>query len=385
MKKILRFLCALTLVMSFAACTEKETENNDNKPDGDNNNYSTLLVGTWQVERMTVDGQNMTPPNMTLAFYNNGRGLMSDGGPDENNDFGWVINGNSIKISTHNHDFTFTIDYIDDSICDFHGDYIEFDGRDIRGDIRFHIVKSNGDNPGGDPNPGDLGIGTAELVESTESSITVRAHVTGSVDEYLGQFPNYTCGLIWCPASAGIPTMTSNNAVCNTDSYGNFEYTLNNLTARTAYNIIAWLKLTPDSEPILSYVRTYETAENGDSDTNWINIESVNVASSTSLSITVTGYFDDNPIGIGAVYNTTGNPTLSDQVYNAFEHLDTETGEIDETILGMDENPDGSRTVTVLLGGLQPGTTYYIRGFIQFGDGTPTIYTDEVSETTSQE
>ena len=76
------------------------------------------------------------------------------------------------------------------------------------------------------------------------------------------------------------------------------------------------------------------------------------------------------------MYNTTGNPTTGDQVYNAFDHINMETFEGDETFLGMIENSDNSRTVTVLISGLQRGITYYFRGYMQFADGTPTIYTD---------
>ncbi|MCR4659231.1 MAG: hypothetical protein K5650_02935 [Bacteroidales bacterium] len=382
MKNVIKMLCAAMLLMSFAACTEKENEN-DKPGGGDNNNYSTLLLGTWSVDQMSVNGENRTPQYMQLSFYEGGRGLMDDGDSSHHNDFTWVISGSRIDINTGNHQFSYTIDNLTATECSFHGNYIQLGEQEITGDIRFHLVKVNGDNPG-DPDPGDLGIGTPELAERSATSLRVTAHVTGSVSQYLGQFPNYTCGIIWCLASDSTPTMNSNMIVCNTDSDGNFEGTITGLTAGTSYNLAAWLKLTPDSEPIISDVRTYTTDnEGGDSDTNWINIDSISVINSTSVSVTVTGYFDDNPIGIGAVYNTTGSPTLSDQVYNAFEHLITETGQGDETILGMIENPDGSRIVTVMLGGLQPGTTYYFRGFIQFAGSTPTIYSNEASANTT--
>lgn len=384
MKKILKFMAAAMLMLSFAACTEK--------PEGptngdDSNHYSSLLIGTWRVDMMSINGQDMTPPDMQLSFYENGSGLMNDGDVTEHNDFTWVINGNVINVTTDHQQFSFTIDTMTATECAFHGSYIEFDGNDITGDIRFHMTKTDdgGDNPGGDPDPGDLGIGTPELSYSTENSITVHAHVTGSVDQYLWQFPDYTCGIAWCPAYDGTPTM-SNNVISADPGSDYFEISIGGLQAETQYNIVAWLKLTPDSEPIYSEVRTYSTDNaSGSGDTNWINVLSVVPANSTTLSVTIIAYFDGDPIGLGVVYNTTGNPTLSDNVYNGFEHVNMETGETDATIQRMQENPDGSRTVAALLNNVQPGTTYYVRGYMQFSDGTPTIYSNEEFTTTPNE
>ena len=75
MKKLMRLLCATMLLVSFAACTEKENLNNDT-PSGDDNNYSAMLLGRWQVLSMSVDGQDMTPEHMQLLFINGGSGLM---------------------------------------------------------------------------------------------------------------------------------------------------------------------------------------------------------------------------------------------------------------------------------------------------------------------
>lgn len=381
MKNIFRFMVVAVLFVLFAACTEKQVEPDDG---GNTNNNSTLLIGTWRVDLMSIDGQDMTPPNMQLSFYENGSGLMNDGGATEHNDFTWAINGNVIDITTNNHQFSFIIDNLTATECAFHGSYIEFDGNDINGDIRFHLTKTDGNNHGGgDPDPGDLGIGTPELWERTNTSLTVHAHITGSVSEYLGQFPNYSCGLIWCQASDGTPAMSSNIYQATGDD---IYYVIEDLTPGTEYNVAAWLKLTPESEPIISEVRTYSTDNaSGSGDTNWINLISVMASNSNTLTVTVTAYFDGGPTGVGVVYNTTGTPTVSDQVYNAFEHINMQTGETDATIQSMQENNDGSRTVAVLLNNVQPGTTYYVRGYLQFSSGIPTIYSNEESATTSNE
>ena len=385
MKKLMRLLCAAMLLVSFAACTEKENLNNDTPSGDDTNNYSAMLLGRWQVLSMTVDGQEMTPEHMQLLFINGGSGLMDDGDPTHHNDFTWVVSGDTVSVRTDHHQFTFIIDSINATDCLYHSSYFEFvDGEAVTGDIRFHMTKI-GDNPGGDPDRGDLGISMPEMVGNTSSSITVFAHVTGSVDQYLVQFPNYTCGIAWCPEYDGAPTMGNNVVNGNPDGIGNFEVTINGLHAGTNYNVVAWLKLTPDSEPIYGDWRTLGTQSGGDNpggDTNWVTLDDIVLLSSTSVSVTVTGYFDSNPSGIGVVYNTTGEPTLSDQVYNAFDHMDTETFEYDETILGMTENPDHSRTVTVMISGLQPGTQYYFRGYMQFRDEIQTIYTGSLNVTT---
>ena len=126
--------------------------------------------------------------------------------------------------------------------------------------------------------------------------------------------------------------------------------------------------MTPESDYIIGDWRTF-VAQNGgggsNEDTNWVNLEGISVISSTSISITMTGYFDDNPTGLGVVYNTVGNPTTSDSVYNAFDHINMQTGETDATVLDISENKDGSRTATVLLTNLKPGTTYYFRSYMQ--------------------
>ena len=63
MKKLLKFMAAAMLMLSFAACTEK--------PEGptngdDSNHYSSLLIGTWRVDMMSINGQDMTPMRRLL-------------------------------------------------------------------------------------------------------------------------------------------------------------------------------------------------------------------------------------------------------------------------------------------------------------------------------
>ena len=57
MKKLMRLLCAAMLLVSFAACDEKENEN-DNPGNGDNNStLAAQLVGTWQSEHIYINDE----------------------------------------------------------------------------------------------------------------------------------------------------------------------------------------------------------------------------------------------------------------------------------------------------------------------------------------
>ena len=370
MKKILKALCAFTLVFALAACTEKDnneqTQNNGNNNGNGGGNYSSLILGTWRVDQMSVDGQNMTPEYMTLSFYENGTGLMDDGDASHHNDFRWAISGNNTTVSTDNHEFLFIIDELDATGCRFHTTYVEFvEGQAVNGDIRFFMTKIPTQL-----DPGDLGIGTPELSEKTDHSLTLTSHVTGSVDQYLWQFPNYTCGT---------PTMNSSSYTADGD---NIYYVIDGLNAGTDYNVAAWLKLTPDSEPIISEVRTYTTENGGSNDTNWIHFDNAMATGSTTISVTVTAYFDSDPRAVGVVYSTGTTPTITDNVYDAFEHLNMETGEYDETIQRVQENADGSRTVAALLTNLQSNTTYRLRAFFKMPDGSVTYSDEEITVTT---
>ena len=151
MKNFMRFLCAAMLCVSFAACTGEEGEGSSNS--GDDSNYSTLILGTWQVDLMSVNGQNMTPPNMQLSFYENGGGLMNDGGETEHNDFTWSISGSTVNVTTDKYQFSFTIDSVTATECGFHGNFMEMDGHEITGDIRFHMTKVGGGTPDNPDNP----------------------------------------------------------------------------------------------------------------------------------------------------------------------------------------------------------------------------------------
>ena len=166
MKKFFRFLMVALMGVAMTALFSCEKEvtapggggdnggGNNGGGGGNNNPYGALVYGSWQVDLLSVNGQNMTPENMLIVLNPDGSGVMNDNGETENNGFTWTINGSTLTIAPRNNQFTFTIDSVTATECAFHGDYIEFGGQDIRGDIRFHMVKS-GNNGGGNGNGGD--------------------------------------------------------------------------------------------------------------------------------------------------------------------------------------------------------------------------------------
>ena len=271
MKKFMRFLCAAMLLVSFAACDEKDNQNDDSGDNGGGNtNYSTLILGNWQVDMMTVDGMNVTPSKTTLGFNADGSGKLGLN-ETEYSAFTWSINGSTINITADKINFAFTIDSITATECGFHGSFIELAGESMNGDIRFHMTKiSGGDNPD-DPDPGNLGVSTPIMLENTTTSLMMRAQITGDIDIYLSQFPDYTYGFL---VSCDAPLSIDHNAFpCNYhDADGTFTLLLTGLEPTKDYMVAAWLRLTPDSDPIISNMTVMQTLNNYDPSIYWVDL-----------------------------------------------------------------------------------------------------------------
>ena len=239
----------------------------------------------------------------------------------------------------------------------------------------------------------DIGVAMPEQESHTATSITLRSSFTGTYTSS-EPFREAACGFLLCPASQGAPQWGEASTIdCTQSAWDNngekFVGTFDNLEPGQQYNVCAWLVMKPGSDPILSDWRSVGTQkgnDNPDNEVNWVKIE--NVASSqdgSSLNVSVSAYFDSGtPVGIGVCYNTTGSPTVADALYNAFEHIDFEKGEYDDTIISMIDNKDGSKTVTAVISGLRPGTTYYLRSYMQWASDEihPIIYDEAVSVTT---
>lgn len=156
MKTIKKIMMAM-FVMACMSLTVSCNKDNDNGGNGGNDNsYSAMLVGTWQIDQASTNGQDITPflSNIQLSFNANGTGLMNDGGETHNNDFTWSISGNTITVVTsHDVRMEFTINNMTATECSFSGAGMELDGQ-ILENIVIHMVKVNGGG-GDNPDPGN--------------------------------------------------------------------------------------------------------------------------------------------------------------------------------------------------------------------------------------
>lgn len=111
----------------------------------DPNNYSQLLPGTWQIDNFVFNGNDMTEMIGTIRFtFNaNGTGVLSDNGETQNNNFTWVISGNTITITEHGHNMEFTITNMTATECSFNGTTMYMDGQQMQGEITIHMVKND--------------------------------------------------------------------------------------------------------------------------------------------------------------------------------------------------------------------------------------------------
>lgn len=132
------------------------TKEGGDTPQPDTNSYNTLILGTWQVDHMTYNGVDVTSQmlhgTVKLSFYQGGTGLLNDNGETQNNNFSWVITGNTITVTEHGHSMNFTINSLTSSECTFTGTNMEMDGEMLEGDITIHMTKT-GDTPNPGPNP----------------------------------------------------------------------------------------------------------------------------------------------------------------------------------------------------------------------------------------
>lgn len=140
MKKVFSILMVAFAMTAMVACGDKD-EGTDTPGGGGNNNYNAqMFVGTWQVESMTVDGQDMTPQNMLFTMNEDGTGLANDNGETENNGFTWSVDGDQLTITprsgTH---FVYTVNSLTENECTFSGNNVPM--ADIPGNVVVHLVR----------------------------------------------------------------------------------------------------------------------------------------------------------------------------------------------------------------------------------------------------
>ena len=136
MKKVFSILMVAFAMTAMVACGEKDNDGNNS---GDS--YSAeMFVCTWQIESMTVNGQNMTPENMLFIMNEDGTGLANDNGVTENNGFTWGVDGNKLTITPRSGaHFVYTVNSLTENECTFSGTIVPM--TDIPGDVVVHLVR----------------------------------------------------------------------------------------------------------------------------------------------------------------------------------------------------------------------------------------------------
>lgn len=136
MKKVFSILMVAFAMTMMVACGEEE-----NEPNNGGDGYTVeMFVGTWKVEKMTVDGQNMTPENMLFTMNEDGTGLANDNGETENNDFTWSVDGDQLTITPRSGvHFTYTVNSLTENECTFSGNNVPM--TDIPGAVVVHLVR----------------------------------------------------------------------------------------------------------------------------------------------------------------------------------------------------------------------------------------------------
>ena len=144
MKKAFSILMVAFAMTAMVACGDDDNNGTDNgggnNPGGNDGFNTEMFVGTWRVENMSVNGQDMTPQNMLFTLDADGTGLANDNGVTENNGFTWYVDGDQLTITplsgTH---FVYTVNSLTENMCTFSGDYVPM--TDMPGNVVVHLVR----------------------------------------------------------------------------------------------------------------------------------------------------------------------------------------------------------------------------------------------------
>ncbi len=138
MKKTILTFCLMATAI-FGLAFQCENENNNN---GNNSTYADLIPGTWLIDKLTVNGEEIPPANfgeIILYMHKDGTGLVSDNGVTENNGFTWSIDGSTLTIVERHGEHVFTINELNEKECTFAGNSIP--AGDEVGDVVIHIIR----------------------------------------------------------------------------------------------------------------------------------------------------------------------------------------------------------------------------------------------------
>lgn len=111
MKRLLRILCAMALMMPFAACEPQEGGPNGGGNDNDGLTMA-QVVGTWQSTRIMVNGEDVQA-EMSITMRNDGTGYMDD----PNDVFHFTLEGMNVMVTPPHGEgpLPFTVESITDS------------------------------------------------------------------------------------------------------------------------------------------------------------------------------------------------------------------------------------------------------------------------------
>lgn len=142
-KMMMAFVAIATLGLTVA-CEKDNSEPASGNTDGN-------IVGTWKVDRLTLNGMAMNTDSLNIAILVNedGTGVVSR--PDATLSFGWSQNGTTLTITptAFGSSYDYTITLLTATEASITGTVVP--GTDIQGDVTVHMVRI--DNPGDDPDP----------------------------------------------------------------------------------------------------------------------------------------------------------------------------------------------------------------------------------------
>lgn len=136
MKKTINLLFCLVALASFCCLScGKEEGGGTNQ---NNTDYAKMIVGTWRVDNMTLNGENFTPENFLIIMNSDGTGLLNDNGETENNQFTWSVSDKVLTIVHRHGQGDFNISSISDTEATLEGNTVP--GSDgIDGDVVMHL------------------------------------------------------------------------------------------------------------------------------------------------------------------------------------------------------------------------------------------------------
>lgn len=115
--------------------------------DDDNSDNEQLIVGTWVLDGLEVNGVDQSGylPDIEITMNNGGSGIVTILGHDYT--FTWKIDGDKLKSNNGNETFSFTIVKLTSTECNLKGKNISFPVvGTIEGEATVHLTKVNRTN-----------------------------------------------------------------------------------------------------------------------------------------------------------------------------------------------------------------------------------------------